>query len=70
MKLEPLQQSKGFTKQTFKRAGNTISGSGIHCSKKEMTLTERAYSGEHLEDNAFGPQEQLDLVQGNLKVAR
>lgn len=35
-----------------------------------MTLTERTYSGERLEDNASGPQEQLDLVQGNLKVAR
>lgn len=46
-----------------------MSGSDICSSGAEMALTERTYSGECLEDNAAGPQEQLDLVQVNFKVA-
>ena len=46
-----------------------MSGSGIHSSGEEITLTERTYSRDCLEDNAAGPQEQLDLVQANFKVA-
>lgn len=46
-----------------------MSGSGIHSSEEEITLTERTYSRDCLEDNAAGPRQQLDLVQDNFKVA-
>lgn len=45
-----------------------MSGTGIHSSGKEITLTERTNSGECLEDNASGPQEELDLVPANFKL--
>lgn len=47
-----------------------MSGTGIQSSGKEITLTERTYSGECLEDNASGPQEGLDLVPANFKAPR
>lgn len=47
-----------------------MSGSGAHSPGNKITLTERTYSGEWLEDSAFGPQEQRDFVQANFKVGR
>lgn len=46
-----------------------MSGSGIHSSGEEITLIERTYLGDHLEDSIVESQKQVDLVQANLKVA-
>lgn len=46
-----------------------MSGSGIHSSGEEFTLTERTYLGDHLEDSTVGSQKQVDLIEANLKVA-